>query len=316
VAASDTQLAASGPTTNLLATAATAANNVGALVALLPEQNTGPTPTPAATGTPAPSASLTPAPTATVTVTPRPTSTPSPKASATSTPSPASSATPAPTAASTPAPPAGTIALRAIQTASTSALSAQLAIGVPTGVQPNDLLIAEIAVRGGSALVITAPAGWTLVRRDNSSSAVAQAIYEHPVPGSPAEPASYTWSFSNANDAAGGILAYAGASSAAPVDVSNGQGNASSISITAPSITVPASHASDLMVGIFSIANSSSVSLPAGMVSRWSFHAAGGGVGVAASDQQLGAAGATGNQIATAATAAANAGALLALTPQ
>jgi hypothetical protein len=191
-----------------------------------------------------------------------------------------------------------------------------LAISVPTGVQTNDLLIAAIAVRGGSGLVITPPAGWTLIRRDNSTSSVAQAIYRHLVPPAPAEPSSYSWGFSNANDAAGGILAYVGASTVAPVDASNGQGNASSTTITAPSATIPANHGADLLIGLFSIANSSATTVPPGMVQRWSFHAIGGGIGAAASDQQLGGAGATGSQTATAVTAAANAGALLALTPQ
>jgi hypothetical protein len=316
VAASDVQLVSSGPTGNLIATAASAANNAGSLIALLPGPGTGPTPTPAATATPGPSATATAVSTATVIATPQPTSSSTPRASTTSTPTPAASPTPAPTPAPSPAPTPGAIGLRAIQTASTSVLGTQLAIGVPAGVQANDLLIAEIAVRGGSALVITAPASWTLVRRDNSSSTVAQAIYEHPVTVPSAEPATYTWTFSNANDAAGGILAYADASGAAPIDVSNGQGNASSISITAPSITVPPGHASDLLVGIFSIANSSSVTVPAGMTQRWSFHATGGGIGIAASDQQLSAGGAVGNESATAATAGANAGALLALSPQ
>ncbi|HEV3113120.1 MAG TPA: N,N-dimethylformamidase beta subunit family domain-containing protein [Candidatus Binataceae bacterium] len=362
VAASDQQLGSSGPTGNLIAAAGSAANNVGALVALLPAQTGAPTPTPTAaptaSGTPGATASATatstntatPTPTAvptnTPTVTPSPTATPTntatptptalPTDTPTATPSPTASviitppptASPSPTASATaaatstatatpsPAPTSIPITLRSSLTASTAALSTQLAIGVPTGVQANDLLIAEIAVRGGSRLAITAPSAWTLVRRDDSSSSVAQAIYQHVVPNSPPEPSSYTWTFSTANDAAGGILAYVGASTVTPIDASNGQGNASSTSITAPSTTIPALDTSDLLIGIFSIANSSSVTVPAGMVQRWSFHATGGGIGVAASDLQLGSAGGTGNQIATAATAAANAGALLALAPR
>jgi hypothetical protein len=336
VAASDQQLGSSGPTGNLIAAAGSAANNVGALVALLPAQTGAPTPTPTAaptaSGTPGATASATATPTNTATPTPTalptdtPTATPSPTASViitpppTASPSPTASATAAATSTATatpsPAPTSIPITLRSSLTASTAALSTQLAIGVPTGVQANDLLIAEIAVRGGSRLAITAPSAWTLVRRDDSSSSVAQAIYQHVVPNSPPEPSSYTWTFSTANDAAGGILAYVGASTVTPIDASNGQGNASSTSITAPSTTIPALDTSDLLIGIFSIANSSSVTVPAGMVQRWSFHATGGGIGVAASDLQLGSAGGTGNQIATAATAAANAGALLALAPR
>ena len=229
--------------------------------------------------------------------------------------SPTATPTPAPTATPSPAPTPSRISLRGTGTGSTGAVSKQLLVNVPANVQANDLLIAEIAARGGTGLVITPPSGWTLIRRDNSSSSVAQALYEHLVPNSPPEPASYTWSFNNANDAAGGILAYIGASTVAPVDASNGQGNASSTSLTAPSVTVPSGHTSDLLVGLFSIASSSTVTVPVGTTQRWSFHATGGGISVAASDLQLVSTGATGNKIATIGSAAANAGALLALFP-
>jgi N,N-dimethylformamidase beta subunit-like, C-terminal len=299
-----------------------------------PSPTDTPTPTPTATASSTPTPTATPTQTATATATatpsptlapspspsPSPTSTPAPSATATgsATPSPSATASATQTPVATPGPTAAPqlIALRGSGTGSTATTSKQLTVNAPGGLQANDLLIAQVAARGGSGLVITPPLGWTLVRRDNASSSVAQAIYSHLVAAAPAEPASYTWSFSNANDAAGGILGYVGAASAAPVDASNGQGNSSSAAITAPSITTPAGHGSDLLVGLFAIANSSSIAVPAGTAGRWSFRAAGGGIGVAASDLQLGSAGATGSQTATAATAAANVGALIALTPQ
>ena len=79
--------------------------------------------------------------------------------------------------------------------------------------------------------------------------------------------------------------------------------------------TVPCGHTSDLWVGLFSIASSSTVTVPVGTTQRWSFHATGGGIGVAASDLQLVSTVATGNKIATTGSAAANVGALLALFP-
>jgi hypothetical protein len=193
-------------------------------------------------------------------------------------------------------------------------VSNQVVVSVPNGTQAADVMVAEIAVRGGSSTIITAPPGWTLVRRDNSARTIAQAIYSRVVPGSPPEPSSYTWTFSTGNDAAGGIAAYVGVSNVVAVDASNGQGNISSTSIAAPSVTVPTGNTSDLLLGLFSIANSSNVTLPPGMTQRWSFHAAGGGVGVAAADLQLVSDGATG-KAATAATAALNVGALVALLP-
>ena len=65
----------------------------------------------------------------------------------------------------------------------------------------------------------------------------------------------------------------------------------------------------------FSIASSSTVTVPVGTTQRWSFHATGGGIGVAASYLQLVSTVATGNKIATTGSAAANVGALLALFP-
>jgi hypothetical protein len=188
-------------------------------------------------------------------------------------------------------------------------------INVPTAVQPADVMIAQVAVRGGSSTVITPPPGWTLVRRDNSAKTVAQAIYGRVVPATPAEPSSYVWSFSTGNDAAGSIAAYSGVSNVLAVDASDGQGNASSISITAPSVTVPGGKTADLLLGLFAIANSSSVTTPAGMAQRWSFRAAGGGIGVAAADLLPGVDGPSGSRVATAATAAPNVGALVVLSP-
>ena len=148
-------------------------------------------------------------------------------------------------------------------TGSTSTVSTQLTVNVPAGVQPNDLMIAQIAVRGGTGIAITPPSGWSLVRRDNFSTTIAQAVYSHLVPAAPSEPSSYTWNFSGANDAAGGIAAYFGASGAAPVDASNGQGNSSATSITAPSLAVPGGDTQDRLLGLFAIANSSTVTVPA-----------------------------------------------------
>jgi hypothetical protein len=287
IAASDLLLEEDGDSGSRTAVAAVSAANAGALIALAPQAASVPTPQPTVQPSSTPGASSTPIP----------------------------SATAWPSAAPTPTPAAAQVTLRGIGTGSTSAVSRQLAVSVPAGLQSCDLMVAQIAVRGGGASVITAPAGWTLVRRDNFSTSIAQAVYSRLVSAPAAEPVSYIWNFNNANDAAGGIAAYAGTSAAAPVDGSNGQGNPASASITAPSLTVPAGNNQDRLLGLFAIANSSNVMLPAAATARWSFHAAGGGIGVSAANAQLTSSGPTGNLVATAATAANNAGALIALSP-
>ena len=215
-----------------------------------------------------------------------------------------------------PTPPSVYIGWRSVSTNSTSSANNQLNIGVPTGVAANDILIAQIAVRGGSNTTITPPAGWSLVRQDNQSTTIAQAIYSHAVINASAEPSSYGWSFSSANSAAGGIIDYYGVSNVQPVDASNGQGNASSTNITTPSLVVPAGDNGDLLVSFFSIASATSISLPPPVLPRWSLGASSGGVGIAAADLLLNASGSVAAQTATAGTSSPSVGALIALVPQ
>jgi hypothetical protein len=177
-------------------------------------------------------------------------------------------------------------------------------------------MLAEIGVRGGTSTAITPPAGWTLVRRDNRGTNVAQAIYSRRVPASPPEPSSYTFNFTSGNDAAGGIVAYVGVSSATPVDASNGQGNTSSTNLTAPSVTVPSGDNNDTLVALYSTASTSPVTVPAGMSQLWSFRATGFGISVAAANVNLTTSGATGNRVATSTGTGGNTGALVALKPQ
>jgi hypothetical protein len=204
--------------------------------------------------------------------------------------------------------------LRSIGTGSTSAGSDHVTVNVPAGVQPGDAMIAQIAVRGGTGTTITLPAGWTLLLRTNRAGSIGQAVYRRIVPPSPAEPATYTWNFTAGNDAAGGIAAYSGVSQVTPVDASGGQGNASSTSITSPSITVPAGHTADKLLGLFTV-TTNAITVPAGTTQQWSFHAVGFGITIAMSDKPLIAAGATGTLVATAGTKGANVGQQVALTP-
>jgi hypothetical protein len=181
-------------------------------------------------------------------------------------------------------------------------------VNVPAGAQPGDLMIAQIAVRGGSGQSITAPAGWSLVRSDFSGSSIIQAIYSHAVSSS--EPSTYTWTFNSGNDAAGGIADFVGA---AGVDVSNGEGNASSTSITAPGTVIPATSSNDHLLCLFATAGGVAPTTPAGTTKEWSFRAVSYGIGVAMSDIASVPSGVTATEVATTSTAYANIGAQLPL---
>jgi hypothetical protein len=125
-----------------------------------------------------------------------------------------------------------------------AAASASVATGVtsftvnkPTGTQENDVMIAAIAIRPSTAS-ITAPTGWTLVRRTNNSATnpLAQIIYRK-VAGS-SEGTSYTWTLgSSPTGAAGGISTFYGINTTTPVNVENGQLTANSTSHSTPDVT-------------------------------------------------------------------------------
>jgi hypothetical protein len=139
-----------------------------------------------------------------------------------------------------------------------NATATTLVLPKPAGFASGDALLASVATRG--APTITPPAGWTLVRLDASGSTVRQAVYVHIAGGS--EPASYTFTLSSAQSAAGGILAYTGVDPANPIDATGGQANAASTSITAPSITTTGTNR--MLVGLFATAALTSETAPAG----------------------------------------------------
>jgi RHS repeat-associated protein len=183
-----------------------------------------------------------------------------------------------------------------------------ITVNKPTGVLTNDVLIAGIAT---FTAAITPPSGWTLVRSDSGS--VVQTLYTHVVGAS--EPSNYTWTFGViVTSAAGTIVAYSGVDTTTPVDVSGGQANASSTSITAPSITTTG--ANELIVGFFAIAKLTTTTAPSGMNER-ADQGANGTVAISqeTADVVQAIAGATGTKVATALVAGANVGQLLALRP-
>ena len=198
-----------------------------------------------------------------------------------------------------------------------NATAATLDLPTPSGVAAGDVMVASVDVRGGPT--ISAPAGWTLVRRDTNLSGttaiLSQAAYYKVATAS--EPASQTWTFSQARAASGGIQAYSGVDQANPIDAHGGQANASSTQVTAPSITT--SVANTRLVGLFGTSASATTTIapPGGMSERGEAAASAGTTRTTSegADQTQSTAGATGSRVATAAAAQANVGQLIALRP-
>jgi hypothetical protein len=202
------------------------------------------------------------------------------------------------------------IALRGVATGSNAATTS---VTVPAPANATgDLLLATVDVRGTP--VVSPPAGWTLLRTDSAGTAIRKATYWRIANAS--EPASYTWTFNKAQNGVGTILAYDGVSPTAPIEASSGQGNASSTSITAPSVTTESPNS--LVVGLFGLAKRASIAPATGMTERSEIATAAGITPVATgetADEFHSQPGPTGPEVATASSGAANIGQLVALTP-
>src|SRR5574340_515251 len=194
-------------------------------------------------------------------------------------------------------------------------------VAVPAGVVAGDVLLAQVAVRGGSGTTISSPSGWTQLLLDNSGSTIRQGIY-YRIAGA-TEPASYTFTFSSSQRAAGGMVAYRGVDNASPINASLSQDAGSGTSVVAAAITTDASDAQ--VAGFFSTARATSFTsvtdTDATVVyaERYDQATAAGTNGVtvmmADGSPPKPNAGSTGNVTGAAADSAAHIGALVALKP-
>ncbi len=189
-----------------------------------------------------------------------------------------------------------------------------LDLSKPTGTVQNDVMIAAITITGGSGVTFTAPSGWTSIQNTNTASNEIKTQSWYLVAGA-SEPASYTWTWTGGQRAAGAIMSYSGVDTASPIDQSGSQANASSTTITAPSISP--TNEKDQLVAIFGIANAGTIT-PVSPLTTQAYSAPTGTSTLSATrlaDQQLTANGATGTRTGTAGTAGVNVGQLVALKP-
>jgi RHS repeat-associated protein len=184
-----------------------------------------------------------------------------------------------------------------------------LTINVPSGTALNDVLLASVSVRPSSA-TISAPTGWTLVRRvDNTAGQTTSLAVFRKVAGS-SEGTSYAFDVSGAAYATGGIQAFFNVDTANPIDVENGQATASALTHAAPSITTTVGNT--VLVSSHTFATSTTWTPPTGMTEAFDTQfqpvAAGQGHSIEGNYAEKAAIGASGTKTATAAgTAGTNA---------
>src|SRR2546425_2337450 len=166
--------------------------------------------------------------------------------------------------------------------AAASNTGSPLTISKPAGVVDGDVMIANIAAVTTTGTV-QAPAGWTLIRRTTSDTAIdpsgsagylEQDIYYRVAAG---EGASYTWTLTASGSMAGGIAAYSGVDTTNPVDAENAVWtplvqSAANVSFPAPSVVT--TNANDMLVASFIAWTTGSpppaLITPSGMTGRYS----------------------------------------------
>jgi len=174
------------------------------------------------------------------------------------------------------------------------------------------LFFAGISARA-TGTTITPPAGWNQVVTTGSTANLRQTVFYKVATGS--EPSTYTFTLSASVKASGVIVSYAGINTTTPVEVSGGQPNASSTSITAPSVS-PALSPS-IMLGFYGNAHSDAITAPGTFTARGTDASTSNGVtsrtATLAAEKSLSTSGATGTTTATAASAGENIGQVLIL---
>ncbi|WP_245591879.1 cell wall anchor protein [Cystobacter fuscus] len=127
-----------------------------------------------------------------------------------------------------------TVAYRSGSTATGKSITS-LSITKPTGTVAGDVLLAHLVNRNNVAAVATPPAGWTLLRSDQSASQLKSWVFYKVATAS--EPASYAFAIDLASYMAGSISAFSGADTANPIDAQSGQKNGTTASFDTPAIT-------------------------------------------------------------------------------
>jgi hypothetical protein len=200
--------------------------------------------------------------------------------------------------------------------------SATTSVGatMPTGVKQGDVMVAAITVTGGTGVTFNVPSGWTLLQRQNSTTALGQGLYWKQAGAG--ESGSYFWTWTGNQKASIVIMAYTNVDSSTPIDNSAGQANASNAVETTPGFGVTGTAvANEMLVGFFGEANSATYTATSMTTLEKQDASAGGGAtsrtGTMAADTQQGAAGTliTAQTGTTGTTASVSVGQLVTIKP-
>ncbi len=190
--------------------------------------------------------------------------------------------------------------------------AASLVINRPTSTSADDLLVAGITVDGGSGTSVTAPAGWTQIRRtDNGTNVTVVSFWK--LAGA-SEPNSYSFTLSPNARAVGGILRVTGVDTADPIDLSGGN-TGNSRDVQAPSITTTSNRTT--LIGFFGTDTRTSFNDAASMTEQFDRqHGNSAGPTLAGDSDPAASTGATTSRIARAGASAQWAAQMIAIRPE
>lgn len=209
------------------------------------------------------------------------------------------------------------VAFRDSATIANGSATTSLSVPMPVGTVVNDVMIALLAVRGGSATTITPPTGWTLINSTNTSVAGTMKSSTYFKVATTTEAGPYIFTFTS-NRASASITSYSGVDTANPIDAQGTTNSAATNkTLTAPAITTTV--ANTMLVALYGYARGS-ITLTQGssMTERSDISSTGTTAGVSAGSQDVlqPAIGTSGTKtMTTTGTAALNTGHLIALRP-
>lgn len=132
----------------------------------------------------------------------------------------------------------------------------------PTGTVYGDVMIAAVGFRP-EVSIISAPVGWTLIRRTNQPSGApnAQTIYWKAAGEN--EPDAYEWTFDTSTGSVAGILSFYDVNPFTPIHVEDGQATPGGLSHSTPAVTTTVNNA--MLITSHSFGSCATWSPPSGM---------------------------------------------------
>ena len=179
---------------------------------------------------------------ATQNATPIPTTAPTTIPTGTAIPTVMSTGAPTPTVAASPMPtpfttPSTIVFVGTGSLADSSVAVSTVSLGVPSGLQSGDVMLAQIVVYDGTGSdVPTSPSGWMAIRHDSVGDANRISSWLFYKAAGTDEPSSYLFTISS-NWAAGVMAAWRGASTLLLISSGSAVSGASPVSVSAPSLT-------------------------------------------------------------------------------